>query len=63
MSWIKHEGTDMPVPRGTPVDIRCANGDEFHGVQAGVKIEALPYFWRNAGSECDIVEYRICEES
>ena len=62
MNWIKHTGTEMPVPRGTVIDIKCKNGDTFDGVQAGIKIEAISYFWRGTGSGCDIVEYRICEE-
>lgn len=60
-AWIEHTGTTCPVLRGTLVDIRCKNGDEFLSVPAMNKMEALPFFWCNAGSECDIVEYRVCE--
>ena len=59
--WIKHNGACCPVPQGTLVDIRCRNGDSFHGVAAGIKLEALPFFWQGSGSGFDIIEYRICE--
>jgi hypothetical protein len=59
--WIKHQGTTMPVPRGTLVDIKCKDGAVLHGIQAGISIQALPYFWTNDGSVCDITEYRVCE--
>ena len=59
--WIKHDGTTCPVPKGTLIDIRCRNGDSFNKVAAEIKIEAVSFFWLGTGSECDIIEYRICE--
>lgn len=59
--WIKHQGSAMPVPRGTSIDIKCRDGEAFNGIQAGISIQALPYFWTNEGNACDITEYRVCE--
>lgn len=55
--WIKHNGTTCPVPKGTLIDVRYKNGDQFYGVAAGIKIETVSFFWLGSGSECDIDQY------
>ena len=62
--WIDWSGGDMPVPRGTLVDIRCRDGEVFHSQPAGQ--DAGPYrshasHWAHTGSFSDIVAYRVVE--
>jgi hypothetical protein len=69
--WIKHDGSDCPVPTLTIVDVKFRCGDVVEKQQAWGKkrsseevkgtSSAGQAFWRHDDSPSDIVAYRICE--
>lgn len=53
--WIEWKGGDMPVPKGTPVNIRHRDGAELADAAGGV----YSLRWSHIGSAGDIIAYRI----
>lgn len=60
--WIEWGGGECPVPRGTLVDVRYRDGRQLNALSANDGTlnprDASFVFWRNDGSEKDIIAYR-----
>lgn len=61
--WIEWGGGECPVPRGTLVDVRYRDGRQLNALSANDGTlnprDASFVFWRNDGSENDIIAYRL----
>lgn len=61
--WIEWGGGECPVPRGTLVDVRYRDGRQLNALSANDGTlnprDASFVFWRNGGSEKDIIAYRL----
>lgn len=61
--WIEWGGGECPVPRGTLVDVRYRDGRQLNALSANDGTlnprDASFVFWRNDGSEKDIIAYRL----
>lgn len=61
--WIEWSGGECPVPRGTLVDVRYRDGKQLNALSANYGTlnprDASFVFWRNDGSEKDIIAYRL----
>jgi hypothetical protein len=67
--WQPHDGTGMPVPYGTLVDVRHRDGDVFFAQPAGVRDDSpnqddpscgFAHDWTADGfSGGDIIAYRV----
>lgn len=61
--WIEWGGVECPVPRGTLVDVRYRDGRQLNALSANDGTlnprDASFVFWRNDGSEKDIIAYRL----
>jgi len=72
--WIEHDGSPMPVPADTLVEVRFRDGTEDAGMQAGDwssettnhQLPNGPCFWKwepcsNEARQhsCDIIAYRV----
>lgn len=61
--WIPWAGGDEPVGRDTPVDLRYRDSERWPdklGVPSGYcHLESSEPYWRNDGSSCDIIAYRV----
>lgn len=57
--WVPWRGGEMPVPSGTPIDVRYRDESEETGVEAG---GPFANDWYHDGSNDDIVAYRVLKE-
>ncbi|WP_050978604.1 hypothetical protein [Edwardsiella tarda] len=71
--WIEWKGGEMPVARGTLVDVKCRDGKETVGVSAGIHHLSTDYRrkagcsrsakdWEHYQCDADIVAYRLHQE-
>jgi hypothetical protein len=58
--WIMWQGGEMPVPKGTLVDVQHRDGEVFKAVPAGLAMRSA-WTWRHAGVSGDIIGYRLAE--
>lgn len=64
IEWRSSRQGEMPVPRGTLVDVKFRDKAKAHGVPAGMsdrrlKRDAADRFWHTDGFKNDIVKYRL----
>lgn len=62
--WIKWEGGECPVPKGTLIDVKYRDGHKQKGCPAGPtpgEFERNASFWGNAGAPSDIIAYRLAK--
>jgi hypothetical protein len=60
--WIKWEGGECPVPKGTLIDVRYRGGQEVRNLPAldhSVKHAYVAIDWSHEGFKGDIVAYRL----
>lgn len=56
--WIKWEGGECPVPKGTLIDVKHMGGEKYKKVPA---LGSYNYHWNHRGYVGDIVAYRLAK--
>ena len=59
-NWIKWEGGDMPVPKGTRVDVKHRDRDVFQYQKAG---SGYAERWHHDDCIADIIAYKIVKDN